>query len=206
MRSRVQWAALAEAAGVFLLIELYIWRIRPAFPLFWLLILALIVASHPWRGETPREMGFRITGFRRGVPACAPWVAALVVALLALAAVLHTLRDVTFEHAAMSFLLYCAWGLVQQYLLNAYFVNRFVEARMAAPLMGAICFSLAHIPNWFLMVITLAGGYAAARVYLVYRNLFLLGMAHAVIGFALYLTVPDAVTRHFYVGPGWFRR
>ena len=196
--------ALVEAGCIFLLIELYIWRIRSAFPRFWLVILALILISHALRRETPRSLGFRAADFRRGARACAPWVAAVVAMALVLGAALGTLRDVTFHWALLSFLVYCVWGLIQQYLLNAYFVNRFAQANARAPALAAACFCLAHLPNWFLMPVTLAGGYVAARVYQAYRNLFLLGLAHGILGFTIYLVVPDTVTRHLYVGPRWF--
>jgi chromate transport protein ChrA len=196
--------ALWEAIGVFLLIEAYIWRIRQTVPWFWMVILAIILLSHALRRETPAGLGFRMAGFRRGARACAPYVAATVALLLALGSALHTLRDVSFGWALLSFVAYCAWGLVQQYLLNGYFVNRFAEGTSRAPLLAAACFCLAHLPNWFLMAITLAGGYIAARVYRAWRNLFLLGLAHAILGFTIYLVVPDHITRHLYVGPKWF--
>jgi hypothetical protein len=196
--------ALVEALCMFALIELYIWRIRSTFPHFWLVILALLLLSHVLRRETPDHLGFRAAGFRRGALACAPWVAAVVAASLALGAALRTLRDVTFHWALLGFLVYCVWGLVQQYLLNGYFVNRFARADARAPVLAAACFCLAHFPNWFLMPVTLVGGYAAARVYQAYRNLFLLGLAHGILGFTIYLVVPDTVTRHLYVGPRWF--
>ena len=56
------------------------------------------------------------------------------------------------------------------------------------------------------MPITLAGGHFCARVYLKHRNLYVLGLAHGVVGFLLYLAVPDSVSRHLYVGPKWFGR
>jgi hypothetical protein len=189
---------------MFLMIEAYIWRIRPVFPRFWVVILSVLILSHVVRHETPRDLGFRAADFGRGARACGPWVGLIVAAALAFAAALKTLRDVTFTWALLSFLLYCVWGLVQQYLLNGYFVNRFAQAKAQAPALAAVCFCAAHLPNWFLMLVTLAGGYAAAKVYQSYRNLFLLGLAHGILGFTIYLTVPDTITRHLYVGPRWF--
>jgi hypothetical protein len=54
------------------------------------------------------------------------------------------------------------------------------------------------------MLVTLAGGYTCARVYLQHRNLYFLGLAHGVVGFLIYLVVPDSVSHHLYVGPKWF--
>jgi membrane protease YdiL (CAAX protease family) len=109
----------------------------------------------------------------------------------------------------LSLALYCAWGLFQQYLLNGYFVNRFDDflagrKHALVPVLAAVFFSLAHLPNWLLMLVTLAGGYVCARIYLKYRNLYFLGVAHGVVGFLIYLVVPDTISHHLYVGPKWF--
>src|SRR5437016_2255440 len=73
-----------------------------------------------------------------------------------------------------------------------------------APLMAAIAFSAIHTPNWFLIIVTFFAGFACAKLYLKFRNLYALGLAHGVIGFLLYLCVPDTISHHLYVGPKWF--
>jgi hypothetical protein len=125
--------------------------------------------------------------------------------LLAIGIACHTIRAVTLQSAFLSLTLYCFWGLFQQYLLNGYFLNRFVKISPAfAPPMAAIAFSGIHTPNWFLIVVTLFAGFACAKIYLKFRNLYVLGLAHGVIGFLLYLCVPDTISHHLYVGPKWF--
>src|SRR3989442_7813052 len=42
-----------------------------------------------------------------------------------------------------------------------------------------------HLPNWLLMLIALPGGYICARIFLHYRNLYFLGLAHGVVGFLI---------------------
>jgi membrane protease YdiL (CAAX protease family) len=98
------------------------------------------------------------------------------------------------------------WGTFQQYLLNGYFLNRLLVAMPGRPaaVASAALFSGAHLPNWFLMAVTLLTGYVCARIYMRYKNLYFLGIAHATVGFLLLLVVPDSVTRHLVVGPGWF--
>jgi hypothetical protein len=118
------------------------------------------------------------------------------------------MRDVSWLGACLGLVLYCVWGLFQQYVLNGYFVNRFSDVLpnhpRGVPILAGVFFSLAHLPNWFLMMVTLPGGYVCARLYLQRRNLFFLGLAHGVIGFLIYLAVPDTITHHLYVGPKWF--
>ena len=79
-------------------------------------------------------------------------------------------------------------------------------APRSASLASAALFSGVHLPNWFLMGVTLLAGYCCARLYLRHRNLYFLGIAHATVGFLLFLVVPDSVSHHLVVGPGWFGR
>jgi membrane protease YdiL (CAAX protease family) len=62
-------------------------------------------------------------------------------------------------------------------------------------------FSAVHLPNPFLVATALVAGYLSAWAYLRYRNLFVLGLAHGLLGFLLYLAVPDSISHHLYVGP-----
>jgi len=204
----MNWLAGAEAAGMFALIMAYIWWLRFRYPYAWVPMLLLMFASHVWRGESLATLGFRRRLPVGALARLAAFVASVALALLILGLGFHSIRTVTFEGAFLSFLLYCLWGLFQQYILNGYFVNRFSDFLPghphAVPLLAAAFFSLAHLPNWFLMIATAAGGYACARIYLQYRNLYFLGMAHGVVGFLLYLVVPDTISHHMYVGPKWF--
>ena len=61
-----------------------------------------------------------------------------------------------------------------------------------AAAIGAACFACAHTPNWFLMIVGFGGAYCCARIWLRYRNLYFLGIAHGAIGSMLYLVMPDA--------------
>jgi hypothetical protein len=201
---RVNWRAAVEPVAAFSMIMLYIWWLRFRYPYAWIAMLALLIASHLRRHE-----GFRELGFRWNAPATLWLVLWLIaVGILALGLTLHTIRQVSWQGACLSLVLYCIWGVFQQYLLNGYFVNRFSDLlpnhARAVPVLAALCFSFAHLPNWFLMLVTLAGGYTCARVYLQHRNLYFLGLAHGVVGFLIYLVVPDSVSHHLYVGPKWF--
>ena len=193
---------------MFVLIMAYIWWLRFRYPYAWVPMLLLMFASHMRRHENLRKLGFRQRLPRRTLAGLSAALCGLALALIALGLSLHSIRTVTLKGAFLSFLLYCLWGLFQQYLLNGYFVNRFSDflpgRARAVPLIAAAFFSFAHLPNWFLMLVTAAGGYICARIYLRYRNLYFLGVAHGVIGFLLYLVVPDTISHHLYVGPKWF--
>jgi len=190
---------------VLALILCYIWWWRPAHPLSWIFILGLVLASQVFRRETPVRLGFRLTNMKNALAVCAPVVLLLGLGLVVGGIMGGTIRRVTPESGLLSLALYCLWGLFQQYLLNGYFLNRFAEMRpAAAPLIAALSFSVIHAPNWFLMIVTLLGGFASAQIYLRFRNLYVLGLAHGILGFLLYLCVPDGISHHLYVGPKWF--
>jgi Type II CAAX prenyl endopeptidase Rce1-like len=197
--------AFLETAVVFALIMLYIWRMRRLYPYFWILIPILMLASHAFRRETPGKLGFWPKHFRSSLARLGPFVLGLALLLLGLGWAFGTIRPVSVKFGFSSLTLYCGWGFIQQYALNGYFLNRFLEAAPArAPLLAAVFFSAVHAPNWFLMLVTLTGGYVCAKAYLRDRNLYVLGVAHGIIGFLLYLVVPDTISHHLYVGPKWF--
>jgi hypothetical protein len=202
------WRAGAEAAVIFSLILAYIWRLRFSHPYSWVPILLLVLISHLYHGETREMLGLRWTSAPRGFRELSATLALIAFAFLAIGLIFHTIRDVSWRVALSGFLLYCIWGLFQQYVLNGFFVNRFAallpHSSRAVPVVAGVMFSLAHTPNWFLMIISLAGGYACAIVYRKYRNLYFLGLAHGVVGFLIYLVAPDTISHHLYVGPKWF--
>ena len=198
--------ALLEPLTVFSLIMAYIWQLRYSHRGLWLAILAGIILSHIARREDADSLGFH----RRKLTEClrefAPALAFLGLCMIAGGMLFQTTRPLTFGDACLSWAGYLPWGTFQQYMLNGYFLKRLTVAMPGRPasIASALLFSGAHLPNWFLMVVTLVTGYICARIYLRYQNLYFLGIAHATVGFLLLLVVPDSVTHHLVVGPGWF--
>jgi membrane protease YdiL (CAAX protease family) len=211
MKIRRDWKALGEALGVFVLIMLYIWWVRLYYPWVAVAVLGLVIGTHFTHGESARWLGFGWKTFRAAFPAVMPWVAMISLVLLASGLAFGTVRKTTIKQALLSMLAYAVWGLFQQYLLNGYFVNRLAEFQGKprghwVPITAAALFSLAHAPNWFLMPVTFAGGYICARIYLRYRSLYVLALAHGIVGFFLFLVVPDSISAHFLVGPRYLIR
>jgi hypothetical protein len=198
--------AILEPAGIFLLIMDYIWKVRYTYPAFFLAILGLVLASHWVHREKAAALGFQSVNFRKCLEDFAPALILLGLLLLGIGELLATIRPIGFDSAMMAWFGYLPWGLFQQYVLNGYFLNRLerVVPRRSAMMVSAALFSGVHLPNWFLMVVTLLLGYCSARIYSRYRNLYFLGGAHGTLGFLLYLVVPDSISHHLVVGPGWF--
>jgi Type II CAAX prenyl endopeptidase Rce1-like len=200
-------AAVIEPASVYLLIMAYIWVLRTMHHDAWLPILAWMLLSHGLHGENPEKLGFET---RRLLPCFvefAPSVAFIVLVLLASGFLFHSIRPVRLRWFMYAWAAYLPWGLFQQYVMNAYFLNRLegVLSRRTAPLAVAVLFCGAHLPNWFLMGVGLLTGYCCALIYRKYKNLYFLGLAHATVGALLLLVVPDSITHHLIVGPAWFR-
>jgi membrane protease YdiL (CAAX protease family) len=196
-----------EPLVMFGLIIAYIWKLRSIHPNLWIVIPALMFVSHLVHHETPRALGFELHGLARRLKQLAPLLALIAAVLLSVGALLHTIRPIGFRGALFALAPYLPWGLAQQYVLNGYFLNRLDDTLSArdSGLLAALLFSAAHAPNPFLMAVTLPLGWCATVFYRRTHNLYLLGIAHAVIGLLLFLVVPDSISHHLRVGPSWFR-
>jgi hypothetical protein len=205
---RFRRVAVFEPAVVFGLIMAYIWDLRSSHSHTWLAILGLMALSHSLRHERAETLGFAVRNLRECWLEFAPALALLTLFVLGFGLLLGTIRPMDFSDEFGAWAIYLPWGLLQQYVLNGYFLNRFnsLLSRRGAPMMASALFAGAHTPNWFLMAVTLVAGYCSARIYQRYRNLYFLGIAHATVGFLLFLVVPDSISHHLRVGPGWFHR
>jgi hypothetical protein len=207
-RGAPPWTDAAEAAVVYLVLLLYIWWGQARSHAWVAVPIALVVASHVRRGETPAVLGFRRANFGRCVREVGPTLLALAAAMVLIGAACGTTALLTPRRMLAVLAFYLPWGWFQQYALNGYFVNRFAAAFRSpgrAATLGAACFAGAHFPNWFLTGVTLVAGLLAARLYLRYRNLVFLGVAHALFGTLVVLTVPTSITHGLRTGPREWR-
>jgi len=87
--------------------------------------------------------------------------------------------------------IYPAWGLVQQFLLNAILASNLralLPAWATIPL-AAVLFGLAHAPDWALVSLTAAAGLTWVPIYLWRPNLWMMGLAHGILGAVAYYAV-----------------
>jgi hypothetical protein len=198
--------SVLEPLIIFALIMAYIWRLRGTHPNLWMAILGLMLLSHLVRRESPGMLGFGVRTLS-GARWFATVLSIVSFVMLACGALFRVIRPISFEWAVLALAAYLPWGLLQQYVLNGYFLNRFdaLLPPRAASLVATTLFGIAHTPNWFLMAVTFLGGYWSTRVYRNCRCLYLLALAHATAGFLLFMLVPDSLTHHLRVGPAWFK-
>lgn len=198
-------AELELGAGYGLILAT-IWTPRPQQAWLWWTSVAWILATTWWSFPGWAAMGFRRSGFVASL-----WVVAaagLFAACAVAAAIrLHTLHP---QHGLRAWVLafggYTVWSFAQQFLLQGYFLFRFLHLlprREWAAVAAAALFALAHAPNPILAPITLIWGIVACFVFLRCRNLYPLMMAHAILGITVAITVPGPVIHNMRVGIGY---
>lgn len=190
------------------LIVVVIWTPRPLQTVLYFITIAVLVAMF-WRSfEGWAAMGLRAANFLRSL-----WIVG-VASLLAAAAVLFAIRLNTLHvpDGPVLFLKtywgYAVWSFVQQILLLDFFLSRFLRllpGKISAVLATAGIFALAHLPNPVLTPLTLLWGVAACLLFLRYRNLYPLAIAHAIFGICIAITIPGPVSHHMRVGLGYLQ-
>jgi len=199
---------LAEIAVAWGLIMAVIWTPRPVQRYLWMTAAAAVVWFTWVSFDGTRAMGLRGKNFLRSL-----WIAGAALAVagaaMAAAAELGTLR---MPDGVLAFLgTYCAyavWSGVQQFLLQCFFLLRFlrlIPSRRGAAMTAAALFAVAHVPNPILAPVTLLWGFVACLLFVHYRNLYPLAIAHAILGITLAMTIPGPVDHNMRVGLGYLR-
>lgn len=131
-------------------------------------------------------------------------IAAVAVEIAAVLGTLHPLFGI--RNAVMHSASYIVWAIFQQFILQSYFFLRLeslAKSGKLAVLLSAGLFTLVHIPNPVLVSVCLAAGWCACEIFRRERNIYALGVAHAILGLTIAITVPDHVQRHMRVGIGY---
>jgi membrane protease YdiL (CAAX protease family) len=170
-----------------------------------LLALGLMYFSHRERGETFSEIGFRTDNF---LAACRLLLlpTAIVMALIVTVGWLAS-HSMSLAPWRNRFLLLPLWALFQQYVLNG-FINRRAQLAFGkgprSVLLVAFVFSLFHLPNPLLAILTFVGGLIWAAVYQRQPNLFALALSHALSSQTLALAISPKLLESLRVGFKYF--
>ena len=194
-----EWVVLAVAGGSV-----------PAVSFAILTSLAFMLLSHRARGETARDVGWRLDNFARAARLLAAPM--LFATLLLVAAGLYTSKlDFTRWRGGDSLpgvlALGVLWGFLQQYALQG-FINRRAQIIWGkgwkSVLAVALTFALLHLPNPWLMLATFAGGLVWARAYQREPNLPALALSHGLMTWVLISAFPSAALQNLRVGYKFF--
>jgi membrane protease YdiL (CAAX protease family) len=197
---------IAELTIGYGLILVVIWTPNPAQRILYWTAFAWIAITAILRRKEHETHGL---GFRGLLPSLWIVAAAIFFALagIALAKHLHTLHKLYGPMPVLTHVLgYALWALMQQFILQIYVLLRLLRLgmnRTPAIALAAVLFAAAHIPNPVLVALTLAWGAVSCLLFLRYRNLYTLALAHGILGMTLAVTVPNHINHHMRVGLGY---
>ena len=208
-----KWLAAWEIASVvssFLIVE---WIVLPfagnnilvaAVPIG--LAFALMVLSHRARGESAREIGWRLDNFGQAARLLVlPMLIASIV-LVGVGLMMQSLR--LGKQQILEWVVWLPlWGVIQQYVLQG-FINRRAQLiygkGLKSVLLVALLFGVLHLPNPWLSLATLVGGVVWAKVYQRVPNLPALALSHALMSMLLAASLPATALKGLRVGIKFF--
>ena len=185
-----------------------IWTPRPIQKWLWILAAAVIIVVTivSWPGLD--AMGIRRKNFIRSI-----WIVPAAMAAATIAVVVAGHLKTLYLHGGPLWLfenywLYAIWACAQQFLLQSFFLVRFLRVLprpWMAALAAALLFSMAHMPSDILVPAALCWGFGACLLFVHYRNLYPIAVAHAILGIMIAITIPGTVDHNMRVGLGYLR-
>ncbi len=203
-------AAIIEVAAFTGLLLSYIWVWKGTFrgnvPLVLALYFGIGLEAHLRRREGLRHIGLSLANFGSAARLALIWVGPIVAVIAMAGLILGTWH--LPSRPLMSAVWHLSWGTIQQYGLLAVLFRRLEEifpAEGAAELTTGLMFGVFHFPNPFLAPAAVSFGILAAWLYRREPNLYVMGLCHAAVGFALTHALPVSLTWGMRVGPAVFR-
>ena len=212
-RAPAAWEIVAAGASA-LVVEWVVYALAgsrsPAllFPIITAVLLML--ASHRARGESARDVGWRLDNFWAAARLLLPPMLAVTLLLVCIGFYAGTLDFGRWE-GGQSILgvpfLSLIWGPLQQYALQG-FINR--RAQMVfgrgplSVLLVALLFALFHLPNPWLTFATFTAGLLWAWVYQRAPNLLAVGLSHGLMTWVMVSSVPPSALHNLRVGYKFF--
>lgn len=214
MREEVQVSArmiaALEIASVVVSVLITVWVINPlqleqrwisALP--GLLVLLLMIHAHISSGENLRDLGFRLEYFWHALKLLILPMLLVGAGLLGVGYWCHSLNFGNRFFVALVFVPF--WGLIQQYVLQAFVLKRMnlilgADRQNLAVICAAGIFALVHLPNLPLVLLTLLGGLIWCWVYERAPNLFALGLSHGIMSALAMSSLPATMLQSMSIG------
>ena len=204
-RRRLTWAQLAFA---FLFVECAVWAARLSVRSRWAVAASILVALLAFVDMPSFErLGLGIPT-RRGTVVTVGFGVALAGMMIGATHLVggQIPANPAFPNWNMAWK-YVLWALLQEFLLQSFFFTRCEElfGSTRAVWIAGTLFALAHLPNMILTSCTLFSGLMFCELFRRYRNIYSLGVVHAMLGLTLSSTVPEGLLQHMRVGIGYLQ-
>lgn len=196
----------AEVLIAYVLIQVTLWTPRPQQFVWFALAAAAVVIGVLLRWDPPAKLGL-------GLGSGYGWLTTLVIGTAGAAAILlvglaaHTVHPLFgILEPALHGLGYAFWALQQEFILQAFFfvaIEEVVGDTRLAVWVTAALFASVHFPSPILMPATFLGGLFFCEMFRRFRTLYPVAIAHALLGLAIAITVPDGMLHHMRVGLGY---
>jgi len=196
-------SGLQQVGIVFALIMVAVWMPQGRVNTIVSLLAAFCIVWFTVRSHySVRELGLAQPS--SGVFAILAVGALMVAAILVAGVLMHNLgpaQPVPWKRSWQ----YAIWSLQQEFILQSFFFVRLesVLGGRRAAVRAALLFCIAHIPNPLLTVLSFIGGLVFCELFRRYRNLYPLGVVHAVLGLTIAANLPDSLLHHMRVGLGY---
>ncbi|MDP2598423.1 MAG: CPBP family glutamic-type intramembrane protease [Candidatus Liptonbacteria bacterium] len=203
--------ALGEMLAVFALAMIQIWITGPQNKTPEIIALIIVVSSWLIRREDLTSLGLLAPReSRRRMLTLALFCLFLMIVAARMALEGKIVPLLGSKGVVMGLIAYLPWALFQQLVFNGYFAKRIsfvIKDKISAAIVAGMIFSVIHIPNPLLMLVTLIGGVASSLIFLrtEEKNLYWLAAAQALIGVAIFTLVPASLHHNLRVGPGFFK-
>lgn len=153
-----------------------------------------------------RDLGLGIHGIR-GASIAIPIGLAGAALILFTSWMLGVLHPLFGPRPVVHAMGYALWATIQEFILNSYFfltLEDLLPRSRHAAIAAVLLFTVAHIPNPVLIAGTFLLSALFVTLFCRYRNIYPLGIAHAILGLSLALALPDSLLRHMRVGIGYY--
>jgi len=207
-RARSAWVwPWARIVIAYALLEWALWSSNRAVQeIASLIFIAWVVITTVIQRRPLRDLGLGLTGMR-GAAIAVPIALVAAGSILIAASIFGTLRPLYGSRPLPHALGYALWAMIQQFILNSYFfltLEELLPRSRHAAIAAVLLFTLAHITNPVLLAGTFLLSSFFVFLFRRYRNIYPLGIAHAILGLTLAIALPDSVLRHMRVGLGYY--
>lgn len=187
------------------LLEGALWTAGETQKIVSMIFLGWVIVTTAAQRPAWNQLGLGLAGLR-GASIALVYTAVAFTAIVGLAWSFGTLRRIDAGFAWTHTAGYVLWSFIQEFILNSFFfltLEKLLRNSRRAVIGAVFLFALAHFPNPVLMAATILLSAVFVTLFRRYRNIYPLGLGHAILGLTLAISVPDPWLAHMRVGLGY---